>query len=96
MKTITKADIKSIATTEAAIEYRSIKDSIIREGFAQSMICDLIQVQCYTEFKHYPMDLIVELLEDALDDAYAAHIHETEIKPLIEAHEAQEANQPQA
>lgn len=78
MKNITKADIESIATTETAIEYRSIKDPLMRKGFAQSMIGGLI-----TELNN--LDLLVELLEDALDAAYAAHIHETEMKPLIEA-----------
>jgi len=86
MKNITKADIESIATTENAIEYRSIKDPLVRKGFAQSMISGLI-----TDLSH--LDLVVELLEDALDAAYAAHIHETEMKPLIEAHEAKEATQ---
>ena len=87
MKNITKANIKAIATTEVAIEYRSIKDTQIRKGFAISMIEDLIQVECYTELNYYPLDLVVEILEDALDATYAAHIHETEMKPLIKAYE---------
>jgi hypothetical protein len=91
MKNITKADIEAIATTEAAIEYRSIRDKQVREGFAQSMIMDLIQIQCYTELNYYPLELVVEMLEDALDDAYAAHIHETEMKPLIKAHDAKQS-----
>lgn len=64
MKNITRSDIKALATTEAAKEYRATKDKWLH---ATCMIEELIQLDDYSKLNHDAMDWAVEILEDELD-----------------------------